>query len=291
MPCGRKKNGCVNCDGTSEIPFQMHVPFSTFLRKSDGRMRIGGIVSTEHKDYDGEIVKQDGLDFTPCLRGGWFNNNHSKDTEGVLGIPDLVRRTTYKGKPATYVEGDLISGYEPAEKIWQLGKALQNTKRPLGFSLQGKVIRREGPDRKIVAEAVVKHIAITAIPVNAETALQTLSKSMDCETHRRSAQAAMRACVDAIGCLTQGQLMKALAAGSSIANPGAAAGEGFPLRQEDLEPGMKTTTYKGPRKKRPKKTKRVLSKAQALDVIRGRFGQQLAPATAERIFRFAAQGA
>lgn len=287
MPCGQHKNGCVNCGGTEEVPFRMFMPFSMIKAGAGGAMRIGGICSTQREDQDGELVKQDGLDFTNALKSGFFNDNHSKETAGVLGIPDLVRRTTYKGAPATYVEGNLIGGYEPAQKVFQLAKAMQNTKkRRLGFSLQGKVLRREGPDRKIIAEARVDHIAITAVPVNADTTLQVLSKSLDCETHRRSAQVAMQACAAAIGGLPFEQLSKALTAGAAITNPGAAPGEGFPLRMESLEGASKKTTYKSsPARRRRKK----LSKAQALDVIRSRFGD-VSSATAERIIALA-QGA
>lgn len=287
MPCSHHKSGCVNCGGTEEVPFRMFVPFSMIKGKA-GKMRIGGICSTEHTDQDGETILQDGLDFTNALKTGWFNDNHSKATEGVLGIPDLVKRTTYKGKPATWVEGNLISGYEPAQKVFQLAKALQNTKRPLGFSLQGKVTRREGPDRKIVAAARVDHIAITAVPVNIETPLQVLSKSLDCETHRRSAQVAMQACAAAIGELPFDRLSKALTAGAAIVNPGAAPGEGFPLRMESLEGASKVTTHRStPAVSRRRKKK--LSKAQAVDVIRLRFGN-VSTATAERIIALA-QGA
>jgi hypothetical protein len=270
----------------------MHVPFSVFHKAANGKMRVGGICSTERReaDLDDELVKQDGLDFSNLLKTGWLNDNHGKDTTAIVGIPDTIRRTTYKGHPATYVEGELLSGYEPAEKLFQLAKALQKTKRPLGFSLQGKVLRREGPDRKIVAEARVDHIAITAIPVNTDTTLQTLSKSLECETSRRTSQAVLQACGAAMDSIRE-DLVKALSAGSAISNPGVAAGEGFPLRPESLE-GTPKVTAGPPRPRRKKKRNRkILTKAQALEVIRGRFGV-LPRTTAERIFQLAAaQGA
>ena len=43
----------------------------------DKRIKLRGIISTEHRDRQGEVILQRGLDFRPFLDYGWFNDNHS----------------------------------------------------------------------------------------------------------------------------------------------------------------------------------------------------------------------
>ncbi len=158
------------------------------------RRRIFGVVSTESAkdDRQTETVIQEGLDFGPFFKFGWFNDNHSKETDGIVGIPDAEPRFFRKGQKlpngetATenchWAEGYLLEKDERAAKIWNKAKALEGTGRTLGFSIEGTVKRRTGPDNKTIARAVVNNVAITAVPVNVGTELQTqlvsLAKSL-----------------------------------------------------------------------------------------------------------------
>jgi hypothetical protein len=68
----------------------------TFFQKADApagqTKRIAGVISTELRDKQKEVVLQRGLDFAPFLNGGWFNDNHSKNTTDVLGFPTDVKK-------------------------------------------------------------------------------------------------------------------------------------------------------------------------------------------------------
>ena len=153
------------------------------------RRRIAGIISTESRDRQQEIVIQKGLDFEPFVNHGWFNDNHSKATDGIVGHPENVKyfrkgERLPNGEKApvnlTWSEGYMIEGHPRADSIWQLGTALQKSpgNRRLGFSIEGNVERRMGPGRKIIAKAKVKNVAITNCPVNTDTRLETLAKSL-----------------------------------------------------------------------------------------------------------------
>ncbi len=96
------------------VPFTVNCPISFYKSASSGpkrSRRIGGMVTTETRDRQNEIVLQKGLDFTSFLAHGWFNDNHSRDTDAVLGYPDKVaffrfptaraRRRTVIGPKAT----------------------------------------------------------------------------------------------------------------------------------------------------------------------------------------------
>jgi hypothetical protein len=138
------------------VPFQFEVQ-ADFFEKGDAepakRRRIGGIISTESPDRQGETVLADGLDFSDWTKNGWYNDNHTKDTDGIVGYPEVVKSFRKgdklpNGKVAKstghWAEGYMLST-DRANKLWELGKALQGTGRSLGFSVEGKIMRRAGP--------------------------------------------------------------------------------------------------------------------------------------------------
>ena len=179
------------------FPFSFEVPV-TFFEKADApegkQRRIGGIITTDAPDRQGEVVLQEGLDFSDFTANGWFNDNHSKDTDGIVGYPEIVKKfkkgeelpNGEKSKTAGHwAEGYLLKT-DRGNKIWELGQALQGTGRRLGFSVEGKIVKRDG-SRTIakksddgttqwvgnrIAKAVVRNVAVTNCPVNQETGLE-----------------------------------------------------------------------------------------------------------------------
>lgn len=169
--------------------FQFNVPDLRFFKSDDGQMRIAGVVSTDNVDQQGDRILQDGLDFGYFLSKGWYNDNHSSKTSDVLGYPNHVQffakgSKLPDGSQATgnchWAEGHLLPDYEPAKRIWDLGQSLSKAGggRALGFSVEGKIKKRTGPGRKIIAKAEVRNVAITNCPVNTDTKLLTLAKSL-----------------------------------------------------------------------------------------------------------------
>lgn len=134
---------------------------------------IGGWCSTESLDRQDEIVVAKGLDFSEFVMFGYFNDNHKQDTAAVLGYPRLAKLE--KGR--WWTEGNLIPGYGPSDKIWELAKALKKSGAPrqLGFSIEGKVLQRDGGNR--IVRAKVRNVAITNCPVNTECSWSILSKA------------------------------------------------------------------------------------------------------------------
>jgi hypothetical protein len=206
-----------------QIPFQFECPLEVFYKagaEKGKERRFGGMVSTQRRDRQQEKILQDGLDFSEFISNGWFNDNHSKLTTGIVGYPTSVERRTYKGHPGHYVEGYLLQGYKPADDIWNLAESLQKTNRRLGFSVEGDVTQRVY-DGRTIAKAKVRNVAITNCPVNTDTGLEILAKSMLALETAPS---------------TDEWMQRALAAGQAINNPGPSPGEGFPLRVERAGP-------------------------------------------------------
>lgn len=261
-----------------ETPFRFDVEIEAF-EKGDGEpekaRRIGGFVSTAKLDKQGERVLQEGLDFRPFVEGGWFNDNHSKATADIVGFPEdarLVRKgeklPTGKAADKTgwWVEGYLLQGHPPADKLWHLAKALHGTKRRLGYSIEGRVTQRiNKAGEPVVAAAVVKNVALTNCPVNTDTALEVLTKSLDAMNKALSAGPAAGPASDP-GLVPAGE-------------PLTGAGAGRVLAPESLD---------GARPK--KRKKRRLTKSEAFDLVRERY-PRVSTTTAARILAYAAQHA
>lgn len=252
----------------AEIPFRVQMPFDAFVKAGGDpgrRRRIAGVISTEHRDRQGEVVRQDGLQFDDFLRSGWFNDNHSQKTAGIVGYPLKVEPVMVGGVPGTRVEGYLLEGHPPADELWTLAQALQKTNRRLGFSVEGTIVQRQGPDGKTVARARVQNVAITNCPVNEVTGMDVVAKSLAAVEHGGEA------------------LRRAMMAGGAIAAPGASSpGDGFALRTESLAGAPTVTAGRAPKRRK----RRVLSKAEACALIASRFPAAPADAVA-RIYTWA----
>lgn len=180
----------VNDDGT----FRFYMPSLYAFEKANApegqKRRIGGLVSTETRDRENEVILQRGLDFSEFLKSGYFNDNHAKDVAGIVGTPDpKALRYVKKGEvlpngetaPANghWAEGWMLEGDRRAEDIWSKIQSLQKSpNRRLGFSIEGAIQRRTGRDFKTIAKAKVRHVAITHCPVNMDTRLDVLAKSL-----------------------------------------------------------------------------------------------------------------
>ena len=153
--------------------FRFHIPFN--LKKSrEGRVEIEGIASVQSPDIAGETVIQKGMDLGYFLKRGFFNDNHAKDSGGKVGVPTYAKHTSN----GLHVKGYLLDTPR-AQGIVELAESLEKSgnDRQLGFSVEGKVKRRNG---KIIEESWIKDIAITAEPVHPETYMN-ICKSLSAE--------------------------------------------------------------------------------------------------------------
>lgn len=134
---------------------------------------IKGWCSTEALDRQEEIVVAKGLDFSEFVQFGYYNDNHKQDTASVLGEP----RTAVFKSQKWWTEGNLYRGYAPADRVWELAKAMKKSgaRRKLGFSIEGKVLERDGRNR--ILRAKVRNVAITNCPVNTECTWEAVTKS------------------------------------------------------------------------------------------------------------------
>lgn len=139
--------------------------------KTDGRRLIRGYASTSDSDRQGESLIQKGLDIQDFVNHGYFNYDH--DNSIILGYPLPTCKVDNHGM---WVEGELLKGLTEADRIWELATALKkcNAPRKLGFSVEGKVLKR---DAERVLEAKIYNVAITTNPVNTSCTWEAVVKS------------------------------------------------------------------------------------------------------------------
>jgi len=167
----------------SKNSFRVWLPDVEFIKSEEedsfNSRKIKGIMSTSSKDRQDESVLAKGLDFNPFLHHGHFNDNHSQSTSAIIGYPEEAYYSKEIKKGDKTVDGWITKGYiikgtKRADDIWELAKALNKTDRKLGFSIEGKVLRRSN---STIEKAIIRNVAITNAPVNTECSFDILAKS------------------------------------------------------------------------------------------------------------------
>lgn len=132
---------------------------------SDPIRSISGVASTENPDIEDEIVVQKGIDYSYFLNHGFFNDDHKKGIAFKVGEPTSASINS----DGFSVGGFLYKGKPAAEDIWNhlmVIKANPNSNRKVGFSVQGKVLRKAG---NRILKSWVQDVAVTASPINPYT--------------------------------------------------------------------------------------------------------------------------
>lgn len=177
--------------------------------------RFVALVSASGKDFQGEDLDQDGLDWDYFFKHGWFNWEHQPGPENILGYPEpdsLSRTKTADGVPATRLVGHLLLSKPRAKEVYETALALQksNSGRQIGFSVEGGVTKRDPRNPKHVLRAMVRNVAITAHPIQPSARLE-LVKSLD-------ALAVLAKSGDGVGSLGQ-QTAPGMAGGDADLSP------------------------------------------------------------------------
>ena len=138
---------------------------------------IGGICSTRDMDLEGEVVEQDGIDWSYFLENGWFNHEHEQGPAAVLGHPVKIEPVD---EERTRVEGVLYLSKKLGQQVYETATAMKKAggDRSLGFSVEGQVLLRDPLDNKRILKARVLNVAITAMPVNPHTNLELIARSI-----------------------------------------------------------------------------------------------------------------
>jgi hypothetical protein len=210
------------------------------------KMRMYGWASTPALDVDQERVMQEGLDCTKLLKSGWINWNHQ--SEKIIGIPAIAEirdRGDNLGK-GLYTEFDLLGKVPLAKEVWTLSKALKDTPRSLGLSLEGKkLVQNNGA----IVKAEVLNIALCPNPRNAETTASALVKAIvdnDIDGFAPFSPENMQkdVLVSHVGDIVTAAMAKAIGSGYSVG--GVSQEGGAALRKEDIDLSREELVKLGP---------------------------------------------
>ena len=147
-------------------------------------MRLGGIASTSDEDSDGEFLDPKGFDIKPLITSGMVNWHHQakEHPDTIIGEP-----TKAEIRPeGLYLETDLYPSSKVACDVWELANTLEKDSktRRLGYSIEGKVLKRKSndknsPDYKHIEKAVITGVAITHMPKNPKTFANIIKGDID----------------------------------------------------------------------------------------------------------------
>lgn len=154
--------------------------------KTDDKLGfVKGIVSSEIEDQAGDIIKQDGIDWTYFLDKGYFNWEHQSGPENILGYPTKI----IKGEAETSVEGYLFLDRPKAKDAYDMAKILKDVQAPrsIGFSIEGQVIERDKANENIITKAKILNVSVTAHPCNPDAKLMVKAIADMEETMRKKA--------------------------------------------------------------------------------------------------------
>ena len=188
-------------------------------------MRLGGIASTSDEDSDGEFLDPKGFDINPLMKTGLVNWHHQ-----AKGQPSAIIGEPSKGeirKEGLYLEVDLYPSSKVAHEVFELAEILErdSTTRRLGFSIEGKVLKRKSndkssPDYNHIEKAVITGVAVTHLPKNPKTFANIIKGEIDSVEEDNEEK--------------ENQENKGLNA----------EGSGAPLKKESVDSRLKVTTFK-----------------------------------------------
>lgn len=143
------------------------------------RIKIMGIASTEAPDEAGEIIIQDGIDWSYFLKRGFLNLEHKQGPEFVMGQPEAVKACEYKGYKATMLKGYLYAEKPAVKSLVETMEAMKKAgaDREIGLSVEGQVIERDKRNPTIITKSKVMNVSITSSPCNKD-ATMTIIKSI-----------------------------------------------------------------------------------------------------------------
>lgn len=139
---------------------------------------VTGCASTADRDADGDYLDPNGFNFKPFLEEGYINWHHqaTKNPKAIIGKP--LDAWVDGGK--FYIKGGLYPWNDLGKTTYDLIQGLKKSgsKRKLGWSIEGQADERDEKNPEYVKRATITHVAITPMPKNKGTWVD-LVKGMD----------------------------------------------------------------------------------------------------------------
>lgn len=160
----------------SKNKFNFFVPVDTFEKAQDKKgnevYRVGGLISDDSRDSDGENLNYDGFDMSEF---SYINWDHKKEPKYLIGEPESWKKVPGKG---IFMNGIIYPQSEIGRQAVELMEVLKASKRgnKLGWSVEGQVIERDLLNPKIVKKAKITGVALCPLPKNGNTFAELIQK-------------------------------------------------------------------------------------------------------------------
>lgn len=142
----------------------------------NGDYIVQGVMTSDTKDEENDSIDPHGMDCSYFLEKGWIKYEHGHKPEQYIGEPLDIRVGTFT-HPTTneqvngiFVKGRLFAQRELARQAVKTIQDLQksNTKRRMGWSIEGQAIERDKKTNKI-KKSILRNVVLTMSPVNTTT--------------------------------------------------------------------------------------------------------------------------
>jgi hypothetical protein len=164
----------------TQNPLQLVEPDNTDLAKSKGtdsnkKGWVGGFISVEVPDAEGDIIYAKGMDTSDFLKSGYFVYEHPSLAHMIVGRPTSTDVREHPcGAPGVFCRGYFYlldpMGKQLYEKALVLEQSEEDENRRLAWSVEGKgtkIAKREGVSKGLhIYESRPHTAAVTHRPVN-----------------------------------------------------------------------------------------------------------------------------
>jgi hypothetical protein len=167
------------------VPIEDHDLLKSVEVDENGDYIVKGVMTSEDKDEEDDSITPEGMDCSYFLEKGWIKYEHGNRPEQFIGEPIEVKVGQFEHPTLLkLVKGILIKGrlFAQRELARQAVKAIEdlqksNTKRKMGWSIEGGVRERDRKTQKIT-KSIIRNVVLTMNPVNTMTWAE-LAKSFD----------------------------------------------------------------------------------------------------------------
>lgn len=158
------------------VPIEDHDLLKSVSVDENGDYIVQGVMTSDDKDEEDDSIDPEGMDCSYFLEKGWIKYEHGNRPEQFIGEPIEVKvgrfehPTLKKSVNGIYVKGRLFAHRELAKQAVKTIQDLQksNTKRRMGWSIEGSVKERDRKTGKII-KSVLRNVVLTMNPVNTTT--------------------------------------------------------------------------------------------------------------------------
>lgn len=143
--------------------------------------RVSGIITSERRDADDEVVVQSGIDWSFFRKAGKISYGHPARNDNICGEPlDISPAMTDDGHAAMKMRGQLFMWDPLGRKVWEKAKGMAKSgaRTRLGFSVEGEILERDPADRKRITKARVLTVAVDPAPRNFDSWLDVMAAGM-----------------------------------------------------------------------------------------------------------------